>query len=101
MAAQSNGPPGSDPMLEFLKNQPRALEINPHSPLIKGLLEEVTAGDPDAPELKDTMRTLLDLTLVRSGFNVEDLNSCVTSTAHPLNAPSLTSHCLPPFAFPI
>lgn len=79
MAAQQAAANGDDPMLEFAKNQKRVLEINPHSPLIQGLLEEVAeaAGD-DAKEaeLRDTVETLLDVTFVRSGFPVEDLSRC-------------------------
>lgn len=65
-------------MLKYMKMQGQTLEINPHSPLIKGLLEEVVTGDPDSQELKETMQTLLDVTLVRSGFAVDDLNQSVS-----------------------
>jgi hypothetical protein len=56
-------------------------EINPGSPLIRGLLArvkdlgEVGEGEVDdkEEELKVVVKTLLDVTLVRSGFDVSDL----------------------------
>ncbi|KAL7410302.1 Hsp90 protein-domain-containing protein [Mrakia frigida] len=74
MAAQSdNGK--EDPMLTMMRSQARALEINPHSPIIKGLLEEIVSGDSDEETLKETMQTLLDVTLLRSGFELENVNT--------------------------
>lgn len=78
MAAQANSGV-QDPMLEFAKSQKRVLEINPHSPLIQGLLEEVGEVENDDEKektLRETVETLLDVTFVRSGFPVEDLSRC-------------------------
>lgn len=70
MSAQSD-PSKEDPRLTLMRSQPRALEINPHSPLIRGLLTSII--DNGANEgLEETMQTLLDVTLLRSGFNVAD-----------------------------
>lgn len=78
MASQAQGE--EDAMLKYMRNQPRALEINPHSPLIQGLLEEVVGSEDDEQArdtLKETVGTLLDLTMVRSGFSVQDMQSSV------------------------
>lgn len=64
-------------MLTMMRSQARALEINPHSPIIKGLLEEIVSGDSDEETLKETMQTLLDVTLLRSGFELENVNTYV------------------------
>ncbi|CED84457.1 Endoplasmic reticulum glucose-regulated protein (GRP94/endoplasmin), HSP90 family [Phaffia rhodozyma] len=75
MASQAQG--DEDPMLKFMRSQPRVLEINPHSPLIQGLLEEAVGAEGDSKaqaELKETVGTLLDLTMVRSGFTVPDMH---------------------------
>lgn len=74
MAAQAdNGK--ENPMLTMMRNQARALEINPHSPIIQGLLDEVVNGDAEDATLKETMQTLLDVTLLRSGFELENVNT--------------------------
>lgn len=83
MAAQAEA--HDDPMFQVMKNLPKVLEINPKSPLIEGLLEKVLElpttdeEDEDAlkksdeeEELTETVRVLLDTTLVRSGFSVAD-----------------------------
>lgn len=83
MAAQADA--HDDPMFQVMKNLPKVLEINPKSPLIEGLLEKVLElpkadeEDEDAlkksdeeEELTETVRVLLDTTLVRSGFSVAD-----------------------------
>lgn len=85
MAAQADN---DDPMMEMMKNLPKVLEINPKSPLIEGLLERVLdlpygededdedrAESPDEAELRETVRVLVDTTLVRSGFSVADPTS--------------------------
>jgi heat shock protein beta len=81
MAAQSNTGE-EDPLLKYMKSQAKgSLEINPGSPLIRGLLArvkdlgEVGEGevDDEEEELKVVVKTLLDVTLVRSGFDVSDL----------------------------
>ncbi|KZS97784.1 heat shock protein Hsp90 [Sistotremastrum niveocremeum HHB9708] len=65
---------------EMAKKQ-KFLEINPHSPLIEGLLrrveqiapEEGEEIDPDAEaELREVTSILIDSALVRSGFDVAD-----------------------------
>lgn len=86
MAAQAEA--HDDPMFQVMKNLPKVLEINPKSPLIEGLLEKVLElpttdeEDEDAlkksdeeEELTETVRVLLDTTLVRSGFSVADPTS--------------------------
>lgn len=86
MAAQADA--HDDPMFQVMKNLPKVLEINPKSPLIEGLLEKVLElpkadeEDEDAlkksdeeEELTETVRVLLDTTLVRSGFSVADPTS--------------------------
>lgn len=58
------------------------LEINPHSPLIDGLLRrvkelDITEGQRDSEaeeELKEVTSILIDGALVRSGFGVPDNN---------------------------
>jgi hypothetical protein len=129
MAAQASAAGEDDPMLAFAKSQKKVLEvsteplalsvvctcwskiwlasssqINPHSPLIQGLLEEVSEADEDdgkARELRDTIETLLDVTLVRSGFPVEDMNGCapLRSSDPTRIAPVLTTHDHSPRSF--
>ena len=76
MAAQAEAE--NDPMFEMMKNLPRVLEINPKSPLIEGLLEHVlelpeeSENSADETELSETVKILVDTTLVRSGFAVSD-----------------------------
>jgi heat shock protein beta len=70
-------------MHEFAKKQ-KVLEINPHSPLIQGLLRRVKQlafededRESDAEgeaELKEVTAILIDGALVRSGFDVSDSN---------------------------
>jgi heat shock protein beta len=60
----------------------KILEINPHSPLIAGLLNQVNnlSADEDQPdldveaELKEVASILIDGALVRSGYGVPDNN---------------------------
>jgi heat shock protein beta len=80
MASQAGAE--DEPMLNMMKNLPRVLEINPKSPLIEGLLERVLDlseddddDSADAHDLKETVRVLVDTTLVRSGFSVADPTS--------------------------
>ena len=79
MAAQAGAE--DDPMFDMMKKLPKVLEINPKSPLIEGLLDRVldlSEGDDDsadAYDLKETVRVLVDTTLVRSGFSVADPTS--------------------------
>lgn len=87
MAAQSSSSE-EDPLIKYMRSQAKgALEINPGSPLIRGLLARVLANnenndDPnevggDDEELEAIVKTLLDVTLVRSGFEVSDLEGLV------------------------
>jgi heat shock protein beta len=86
MLAQNQGVPNKDGQMhmhEWARKQ-RALEINPRSPLIEGLLrkviklndvEEGEERDPElALEVKEITTMLLDAALVRSGFDVQDSN---------------------------
>lgn len=60
----------------------KTLEINPHSPLIQGLLRRVEQlpspdDEPDVEieaELKEVAAILIDGALVRSGYDVPDAN---------------------------
>ena len=88
MQAQNQGSPrdGQQHMHEWARKQ-RALEINPRSPLIEGLLRKYTAlkdvkegEEPDAElerEVQEISGILIDGALVRSGFDVPDSNECV------------------------
>jgi len=66
----------------FMPGKLRVLEINPASPLIEGLLKRVQQlpgpdedPDPEAEaELKEVVMTMVDGALVRSGFDVQDVN---------------------------
>ena len=56
---------------DFYLNQPKTLEINPHHPLISGMLnhvEQKDALDRD-PEL---VRILHEMTMIRSGYDLKD-----------------------------
>lgn len=63
----------------------RVLEINPKSPLIEGLLKRIQGlpgpdEEPDSEaegEIKEVVSILIDGALVRSGFDVPDVNACV------------------------
>jgi len=76
---------GQNHMHSWARKQ-KALEINPRSPLIEGLLEKVLeledAGeDKDEGlerEVKEVVSILIDGALVRSGFDVEDSNGFFT-----------------------
>ncbi|KAI9632990.1 putative cation-transporting ATPase [Dioszegia hungarica] len=84
MSAQADAE--NDPMFKMMKNLPKNLEINPKSPLIEGLLEKILDLDlardeeegaeveegPEVVELRETVKVLVDTTLVRSGFTVAD-----------------------------
>lgn len=89
MSAQADAE--NDPMFEMMKKLPKNLEINPKSPLIEGLLERVLdlelggakqdgddeedqaeADSPEIIELRETVKVLVDTTMVRSGFSVAD-----------------------------
>jgi heat shock protein 90kDa beta len=63
----------------------KTLEINPHSPLIEGLLRRIKdlPSDEDEKdeeaeaELKEVTSILIDGALVRSGFDVQNKNQYV------------------------
>jgi len=84
MRAQNKGQDAEDPMFEFAKRQ-KALELNPRSPLIEGLLRRVEQLDGEdgqrdleaEDELKEVAAILLDGALVRSGFEVPDSDEYV------------------------
>lgn len=63
------------------QKQKKIFEINPHHPLITGLLEKVDDLIEDdevaEAELSETVLVLYQTALVRSGFNVPDPNSYV------------------------
>jgi len=70
-------------MHDFARKQ-RVLEVNPHSPLIEGLLKRIKAlpspddledPDPEAEaELEEVTSILIDGALVRSGFEITNSN---------------------------
>ena len=70
-----------NPMHEYAMKA-KILEINPHSPLIAGLLNRVSSlstdedqQDLDAEvELKEVASILVDGALIRSGYGVTDNN---------------------------
>jgi heat shock protein beta len=78
MAAQSaqNGDTGNF-MTDFMKKAKRILEINPHHPLIEGILDKVV-DDQDDEDVRATVKILWDTALVRSGFMLKDTHSCVS-----------------------
>jgi heat shock protein beta len=89
LQAQNQGTPSRDGqqwMHEWARKQ-RALEINPRSPLIEGLLRKYTAlkdvkegEEPNAEleqEVQEISGILIDGALVRSGFDVPDSNEYV------------------------
>ncbi|KEI36202.1 uncharacterized protein L969DRAFT_82929 [Mixia osmundae IAM 14324] len=76
MAAQS-GKTGEDFMTKFIRESKRILEINPHHPLIRGLLEKVADIEDNATaaaDLSELTNILWDTSLVKSGYNVKDAN---------------------------
>ncbi|KAF8312260.1 heat shock protein Hsp90, partial [Clavulina sp. PMI_390] len=86
MQAQNQGKPNKDGqqyMHEWARKQ-RALEINPRSPLIEGLLRKIVrltdieeGEEKDAElekEVQEIAGILIDSALVRSGFDVTDSN---------------------------
>jgi len=92
MASQNSGPnpslkDGQSMIHEWARKQ-KALEINPRSPLIEGLLrkvnllEDVEEGQEKDAELEaeidEIVSILIDGALVRSGFEVEDSNEFFT-----------------------
>lgn len=79
MLAQ-NSHDGENFMAQFLRTQKRTIEINPHHPLIQGLLEkaeEVQGDDVAEGELKEILQTLWDTSMVRSGFTIREPSAYV------------------------
>lgn len=60
----------NDPMLQFFTGQKKILELNPNNPVVAAILEK--ASDKPDPELRATLRTLVDAMMVWSGFLVKD-----------------------------
>lgn len=81
IAASNSRNNGPHPMHEYAMKA-KILEINPHSPLIAGLLNRVSSlstdedqQDLDAEvELKEVASILIDGALIRSGYGVTDNN---------------------------
>lgn len=71
------------PMINALKNQKKVLELNPKSPLVEGLLERLydlsEMDEEDAEnagaDVRNAVRILIDTTMVRSGYPLEDVAS--------------------------
>lgn len=80
-AGQQNSAGGNEYLKNFAKTQ-KLLEINPHSPLMEGLLRRVEqlpteeeGRDLEAEEeLREAVSILIDSALVRSGYEVPDSN---------------------------
>ena len=66
MSYQSAGKGNADPMTSFYFSQKKILEINPHHPLMKKLLERVEKKDIDS--LKSLAPALYEIYLVASGY---------------------------------
>eukprot|EP01028_Stygiella_incarcerata_P003004 TRINITY_DN156_c0_g2_i1.p1 TRINITY_DN156_c0_g2~~TRINITY_DN156_c0_g2_i1.p1 ORF type:complete len:816 (-),score=289.70 TRINITY_DN156_c0_g2_i1:63-2510(-) len=54
----------------------RVMEINPHHPIVKALLERVTNSDGDGPDesAKDLAMLMYETAAIQSGFDLEDTN---------------------------
>jgi len=85
LLSQQSGDAGNEYLRVFAKKQ-KLLEVNPRSPLVKGLLRRVTelpseeeGRDLQAEEeLKEVVAILIDGALVRSGYPVTDSNEFYT-----------------------
>lgn len=78
MAAQSNAREQESVMTGFFKNAKKVLEINPRHPLIEGLLEKLEVDGEESDDLRDTVWTLWDTSMVRSGFTLKDTDAYFT-----------------------
>ncbi|PPQ69873.1 hypothetical protein CVT24_003208 [Panaeolus cyanescens] len=86
MMTASNAKSNQGGILHEYALKAKLLEINPHSPLIEGLLRRVNdlptdEDDRDVEaedELKEVASILIDGALIRSGFDVADTNSFFT-----------------------
>ncbi|CAG8634379.1 12385_t:CDS:2, partial [Racocetra fulgida] len=56
---------------EFYAKQKKILEINPHHPLMLGLLDRVEKGQTDETT-KELVQVLYESTLIRSGYDLKD-----------------------------
>ena len=80
--AASNSKKNQPQVMHEYAMKAKILEINPHSPLIAGLLNRISnlATDKDQhdldaeAELKEVASILIDGALVRSGYGVPDHN---------------------------
>jgi len=77
MAAQNNAREQDSMMNSYFKNAKKVLEINPRHPLIEGLLEKLEEVGEDDEDLRETVLTLWDTSMVRSGFALKDTNAYV------------------------
>ncbi|CDS08828.1 hypothetical protein LRAMOSA10189 [Lichtheimia ramosa] len=75
MAAQGQNNKDHNVMLEFMKSQKKTLEINPHHPIIKTLLERADGdGLDDDADTTELVKVLYETTAIRSGYPLKDLN---------------------------
>lgn len=74
MAAQGQNHKERDAMLNFMKSQKKTLEINPHHPVIKTLLERAKAGTMDE-DVTELVTVLYETTAIRSGYPLKDINA--------------------------
>ncbi|KAI8831572.1 HSP90-domain-containing protein [Chytridium lagenaria] len=63
--------PKAKPCLNYYAKMKKTLEINPRHPVIKGLKKSVASGKKEE-DLKELARTLYEVTLLRSGFDLKD-----------------------------
>ena len=70
MRAQALGDAAGNPMGAYSRSQ-RTLEINPRHPLIRGLLERVSADDADAAAA-ESAGLLFEAALLESGYALDD-----------------------------
>ncbi|KAI8810160.1 Hsp90 protein-domain-containing protein [Cladochytrium replicatum] len=65
---------GDDAMLRYYASMKKIIEINPNHPLIESLLNKIQNEEGENPAVKEAVQVLYETTLLRSGFNVNDLD---------------------------
>ncbi|KAJ1975492.1 hypothetical protein H4R35_003126 [Dimargaris xerosporica] len=71
MKAQTRGQ--NDFMTSFMLNQKKILEVNPHHPVIKGLLGRVSQ-DKDDKDLKLAAEILYETAAIQSGYDIKNVD---------------------------
>ncbi|KAJ1985386.1 hypothetical protein H4R34_000040 [Dimargaris verticillata] len=72
MKAQTRGK--DDFMTSFMLNQKKVLEVNPHHPIIKGMLARV-GQDKDDKHLKLAAEILYETAAIQSGYDIKNANT--------------------------